>query len=68
MGELNAYKILISIPEGKRQLRRPRCSWKVNIRMAIREIGWGSVGCIPLAQDRDHWWATVNMVMSPWVP
>jgi len=33
MGEMiNAYKIFIGKPEGKRPLRRPRCRWQ-NIRM-----------------------------------
>jgi hypothetical protein len=29
------------------------------MRMHLREIGCGSV-----AQDRDQWWALVNMVMN----
>jgi alpha-glucosidase (family GH31 glycosyl hydrolase) len=35
------------------------------IRMDVREIGWGSVECIQLAQDRDWWQALVNTVMEP---
>jgi hypothetical protein len=32
MGEvINAYKILVGKPEGKRPLRRPRCGWEDNI-------------------------------------
>jgi hypothetical protein len=34
------------------------------IRMGLREIGWGSVDWIWLPQDRDWWWAVVNMVMN----
>jgi hypothetical protein len=34
--------------------------------MDLREIGWGCVEWIHLAQDRDHWCAVVNMVMSLW--
>jgi hypothetical protein len=38
MGELrNAYKILVRKPEG-RSLGRPRCRWKDNIRMYLREL------------------------------
>jgi hypothetical protein len=33
----------------------------------LREIGWGSVDWIQLAQDRGHWQALVNMVMDLWV-
>jgi len=28
------------------------------------EIGWEGVGWVHLAQDRDQWWALVNMVMK----
>jgi hypothetical protein len=32
--------------------------------MDLREIGWGSVEWIQLAQDRDRWQALVNAVMN----
>jgi hypothetical protein len=54
MGEKrNAYEILVGKPEGKRPLRRPRCRWVDNIKMDIRETGWGGMDWISLAQDRD---------------
>jgi hypothetical protein len=53
--------------EGKRPLARPRRRWKDRIRMDLREIGWGSVDWIQLAQDRDRWRALVNTVMYLWV-
>jgi hypothetical protein len=34
------------------------------IRMDLREIGWGSVDWIQLAQDRYRWRAVVNTVMN----
>jgi hypothetical protein len=34
------------------------------IRMDLREIGWGSVEWIHLAQDRGWWWSLVNTVMN----
>jgi hypothetical protein len=34
------------------------------IRMDLREIGWGTVEWIHLAQDRDRWRAVVNTVMN----
>jgi hypothetical protein len=39
--------------------------------MDLREIGWGSVQWIQLAQDRERWQALVNTVMNlqvlvPW--
>jgi hypothetical protein len=36
--------------------------------MNVREIGWKVVDWMHMAQDKDHWWASVNMVMNPWVP
>jgi hypothetical protein len=32
-----------------------------NIKMDLREIGWGSMDWIDLAQDRDQWRALVNL-------
>jgi hypothetical protein len=39
----NAYRILMGKPEGKRPLGRPRRRWEDNIKMEVREIGWGGV-------------------------
>jgi hypothetical protein len=39
-----------------------------NIKMDLREIGWGGMGWIDLAQDREQWRAFVNMVINLWVP
>jgi hypothetical protein len=54
--------------EGKRPLGRPRCRWEDNIRMDVREIGWGGTDWIDVSQDRDWWRALVNTVMNLWVP
>jgi hypothetical protein len=59
MGE---ERVLMGKPEGKRPLR-PRRRWDNGIRMKLREIGWGSVDWIQLAQDRDRWQALVNTLM-----
>jgi hypothetical protein len=50
--------------EGKRPLGRPRRRYEDGIRMDFREIGWGSVVWIQMAQDRSRWWAVVNTVMN----
>jgi hypothetical protein len=36
--------------------------------MDLRDIGWGSVEWIQLAQDRHRWRAVVNTVMNLRVP
>jgi hypothetical protein len=49
----NAYRILVGKSEGKRPLGRPRRRWVDNIKVNFREIGWGGMNWIDLAQDRD---------------
>jgi hypothetical protein len=51
-------------PEVKRPLGRPRRRWVDNIKMELREIGWGGMDWIDLAQDRDQWRALVNTLMN----
>jgi hypothetical protein len=64
----NACRILVGKPEGKRPLVRSRRRWEDNIKMDLREIGWGGMDWIDLAQDRDKWRALVNAVMNLRVP
>jgi hypothetical protein len=64
----NAYRILVGKPEGKRPLGRPRCRWVDNIKMILREIGWGGMEWIDLVQDGCQWRALVNTVMNLRVP
>jgi hypothetical protein len=64
----NVHRILVGKPEEKRPLGIPRRRWEDNIKMDLREIGWGGMDSIDLAQDRDQWRALVNMVMNLPVP
>jgi hypothetical protein len=65
MGEKrNAYRILVGKPEGKRPLGRPRHRPEDNIKMDLRDIGWGGMDWIHLAQDMDQWRALVNTVLN----
>jgi hypothetical protein len=49
-------------PEGKTPLGRPRRRWVDNIRIYLGKVGWGDVGWIGLAKDRNRWRALVNSV------
>jgi hypothetical protein len=69
--ERKMYKVLVGKPEGKRSLGRPRRRREDEIRMDLREIGFGGVDWIRMSQDRDRWWAVVSAVMNlrvlaPW--
>ena len=69
MGErIGLYRVLVGKPEGKRPLVRPRHRWEDNIKMDLQAMGCGSVDWIGLAQDRDRWWALVNVVIKLCVP
>jgi hypothetical protein len=42
MGEgRNVYRFLLGKPEGNRPLERPRRGWEDEIKMDLRETGWG---------------------------
>jgi hypothetical protein len=55
-------------PERKRPLERPRNRWEDNIKMDLQEVGCRGMDWIGLAQDRDRWWALVNVVTNLRVP
>jgi hypothetical protein len=47
MGEVRgAYNILVGRPEGRRPLGRTRRTWEDNIKMDLREIGFGDMDWI----------------------
>jgi hypothetical protein len=64
----NARRILVGKPEEKRPVGKPKPRWMDNIKMDLKEIGWGDVDWIDLAQDRDQWRALVHTVMNFRVP
>jgi hypothetical protein len=60
--------VYVGKPEGKRKLGRPRRRWVDNIRMDLREVGWGDVDWTGLVQDRNRRRALVNSVLNLRVP
>ena len=43
MGErTGAYRVLVSRPEVKSPLGRPRHRWEDNIKMDLQKVGWGA--------------------------
>jgi hypothetical protein len=44
-----AYGILLGKPEGRRPLGRPRRRWVDNIKLDLRDIGWGGMDWIDLS-------------------
>jgi hypothetical protein len=61
---INAYKIFVRRPKGKRPLGRHRHIWEDNIKIDLVEIGWKGVDWIHMAHDRVQWQAFVNTVMN----
>jgi hypothetical protein len=48
------YRVLVRKPERKRPLERPKCTWEDNIKMDLKEVRFGDMDWIELAQDRDR--------------
>jgi len=68
MEVMRMHTKLVRKLEGKRPVEKPRCKWEDNIKVDLKEMGSEDVDWMHLAQDRDKWWASVNMVMNIWVP
>jgi hypothetical protein len=53
-GKWNACSELVEEPEEKRPLGRTRRRQMNNTEMHLREVGWGCMNWIHLAQDRSQ--------------
>jgi hypothetical protein len=56
----SVYGILV----GKRPLGKPRRRWVNDIKMDLRDRGWGGTDSFGLAQDRDQWRALVSTIRT----
>jgi hypothetical protein len=54
--------------KGESPLGRPRRRWVDNVKKDLRDITWGGMDGIDLAQDMDKLRALVNTVMKIRVP
>jgi hypothetical protein len=63
-----SVRVSVGKLEGKIPHGRPKHRWEDNIKMYLQEVGCGGMDWINMAQDRDRWWALVNMVMNLRIP
>jgi hypothetical protein len=49
---VNACRVLVAKPE--EPLGKPRCRWKDNIKMDLREIRWGGIGWINVESSCEY--------------
>jgi hypothetical protein len=63
-----AYRVLVGRLEGNIQLGRLRHRWGGNITIILQETGWDGIHGVHLSQNKDKWWALVNVVINLWVP
>jgi hypothetical protein len=46
METINAYRVLVGRPQGTRPFARPRCGWKYNIKIDVKQDGMAWTGLI----------------------
>ena len=68
MGDRRGEQVWWGQPEGKRPLGRPRYRWEDNVNMNLQVVAWRGMDWIYLDQDRNRWWALVNVIMNLRVP
>jgi hypothetical protein len=55
-------------PEGKRPVGGRRHITEDDIKVNLKEVGWGGMDGIDLAQDKDRWQVLFSAVMNLRVP
>jgi len=61
---VSACRVLVGTAEGKKLLAKTWRIWDDNIKIGPKEVGWGDMDWIALAQDRGRWRANVNAVLK----
>jgi hypothetical protein len=61
------YRVLVVKPERKKPLKDPGIDGRY-IKIDVQEVECVGMDWINVAQDRDRWWALVNVVMKLQVP
>jgi hypothetical protein len=65
MGDRRAeYRVLIGGPDGKRPLHKHSRRWEDNIKIYLKQLGWGDLNWIDLFQDMARWQAIVKEIMN----
>ena len=67
-GKERRMQVSVGKPEGKSRLARSGRRCEDNIKMDLREVGYGGVDYIEMAQVRARWRTLVNAVMNVYVP
>jgi hypothetical protein len=69
MGEkINAYRVFVRKPGGKRPFGRPRSRCEDNVQIDLKQIGWNGLYWTRLVSDTDKGRALSKMVMKFRVP
>jgi len=63
MEKRGVYRLVVGNPEVKMPLGRPRIRWEESRKMDLLEVECEGMDWIELSQDKDRWWAFVNVVM-----
>jgi hypothetical protein len=64
----NAYKNLVGILEGKRQILKTICRRENYFKIEVTTVIYGNVDSICLAQNGALWQVPTNTVLKVWVP
>jgi hypothetical protein len=58
----------LTMEEGQRLRKTQAMRWEDNIQRDNQEVGWGGMDWIHLAQEKDRWRSTVNVITNLRVP